>query len=161
MSYQNLLDNLDSQRLGPAALTDLKQTRLIEGIVEGKTATDSAKSAGYSVSEQRTPWKLIPPDEMRRRFQEIADRKGLSLDRISDKINEHLDARANQTLEGKQVTQSDAPDYKIQQKAIEQLTDLMGLRDAGKAAVGGSSITVSVTGAAADSLAAWFEGKNS
>lgn len=139
----------------------VKQNKLIEGILEGKTGSQAAKDAGYGVADQRVPFKLIPADEMRRRFQEIAHAKGLTLDRVVGKIAEHLEAKANQTLNGKEVTVSDAPDNRVQQKAIEQLTGLLGMGDAGKAAVGGSSITVSVTGAAADSLAAWFEGKNS
>src|ERR1700744_4147620 len=123
MSYSRMLENLDAERLGMTE--ELQKTRFIEGIIEGKTGALAAKDAGYGVADQRTPFKIISPEELRKRFQEIAEKKGLTLDRIGDKLNEHLDARANQTLEGKQVTQSDAPDYKIQQKAIEQLTDLM------------------------------------
>lgn len=157
MSYQNILDNLDEDRLGPEALLDLRQTRLIEGIVEGKTATEAARMAGFGVAAQRTPWKLIPPDELRARFQAIAERKGLTLDRIGDKIEQHLEAKMTQTLQGKEVTMSDAPDYRVQQKALEQLTGLLGMQDAAKAVQAGSSITVSVTGAAADRLLAAFE----
>jgi hypothetical protein len=96
---------------------------------------------------------------MRRRFQEVAARKGLTLDRVADKINEHLEARQNHTLNGKEVTVSEAPDNRVQQKAIEQLTSLIGMQDAQKASIAGSSITVSVTGAAADRLLAAFEGR--
>lgn len=158
MSYENILDNLDEQKLGSEALMELRQTRLIEGIIDGKTGAQSAKEAGFGVADQRTPWKLVSPEEMRRRFQEIAERKGLTLDRISNKIEQHLEARMTQTLQGKEVTLSEAPDYRVQQKAIEQLTDILGMKDASKAVQAGSSITVSVTGAAADRLLAAFEG---
>ena len=137
----------------------IKQTKLIEGILDGKTASLSALQAGYGVVESRSPFKLIPPDEMRAKFQEVAQRKGLTLDRVADKINQHLEARANQTLNGKEVTVSEAPDNRVQQKAIEQLTGLLGLMDSQKASQGGSSITVSVTGAAADRLLRAFEGE--
>jgi hypothetical protein len=159
MSYQNLIDKLDENKLGPEPLLELRQTRLIEGIIDGKTGTEAAKMAGFGVAQQRTPWKLIPPDEMRARFQAIAERKGLTLDRIASKIEEHLEARQNQTLNGKEVTVSDAPDNRVQQKAIEQLTELMGMRDASKAVQGGSSVTLSISGPAADRLAALLGGE--
>ena len=132
---------------------DLRKDMLCAGILKGKTGAEAAADAGYGLQAQRTPWKLIPPDEMRARFQQIAERKGLTIDRISDKIHEHLDARANQTLEGKEVTQSIAPDYKVQQKALDQLTTLLGMQDASKAAGSASSITLSISGPAADRLA--------
>ena len=95
----------------------------------------------------------------RARFQRIAERKGLTLDKLGDKINEHLEARANQTLEGKEVVQSDAPDYKVQQKAIDQLTGLLGMQDAAKVQAGGSSISLTISGPAAERLAAMLGGE--
>ena len=154
-----MIDDIKAHQIGPVAVTELKKTRLIEGMIEGKTGAMAAKEAGYNTMEQRTPYKLIPPDELRARFQQIAKDKGLTLDRIGAKIAEHLEARANQTLEGKKVIPSEAPDYKVQQKAIEQLAGLIGMHDAQKAAQAGSSITVSVSGAAADRLMAAFEGR--
>jgi len=142
-------------------LSEIKQMRMIEGMIDGKPAKTAAIEAGYGVADARTPYKLIPPDEMRRKFQEVAERKGLTLDRVADKINQHLEARQNQTLNGKEVTVSEAPDNRVQQKAIEQLTGLIGMQDAQKATQAGSSITVSVTGAAADRLLAAFEDRNS
>lgn len=159
MSYQNVIDQLDENRLGSDSVLELRQNRLIEGIIDGKTATEASKDAGFSVSQQRTPWKLIPPDEMRARFQAIAERKGLTLDRIGDKIEQHLEARMTQTLQGKEVTLSEAPDYRVQQKAIEQLTELMGMKDAQKAVGGSSSVTLSISGPAADRLAAMLGGE--
>jgi hypothetical protein len=150
---------LDYRKTTMIQQVEAQQTRFIEGIIDGKSGTQSALDAGYPVRDARTPYKLIPPDELRARFQQIAERKGLTLDRIGDKISEHLEARANQTLEGKQVTQSEAPDYKVQQKALEQLTDLMGMRDAAKVAGGGSSVTLSISGPAADRLAAMLGGE--
>lgn len=135
------------------------QTKMIEGILDGKTATLAALDAGYGVAESRVPYRLIPADEMRRKFQEVAERKGLTLDRVARKIDEHLDARANQTLEGKQVTQSAAPDYKVQQKAIDQLTGLLGMQDAAQKAGGASTVTLSISGPAADRLAALLGGE--
>lgn len=146
------------ETIDPSALTlESKRVRMIEGILDGKSATQSARDAGFGVVASQAPYRLIPPDEMRAKFQQVAERKGLTLDRVADKINQHLEARANQTLEGKQVTVSEAPDNRVQQKAIDQLTMLLGMQDAQKAAQGGSSITVSVTGAAADRLLAAFE----
>lgn len=158
MSYENLLDKLDEID-HPKEVLELRQNRMIEGIIEGKTGTQAAKDAGFGVAEQRTPWKLIAPDEMRARFQQIAERKGMTLDRIANKIEEHLEARMTQTLQGKEVTLSEAPDYRVQQKAVDQFTSLLGMQDASKAVQAGSSITVSVTGAAADRLLAAFEGR--
>jgi len=149
-----MLNAMDEEKLGPESVLELRKTRLVEGIVDGKTASQAALEAGFGSGASRTPWKLIPPDEMRARFQQIAERQGLTLDRIGNKIVEHLDARANQTLEGKEVVQSDAPDYKVQQKAIDQLTGLLGMQDAAKAMHAGSSITLSVSGPAAERLAA-------
>ena len=154
-----MLDSMDAEKLGPSAVVELRQTRLIEGIIDGKTATDAAKDAGFGVAQQRTPWKLVPADEMRARFQAIAERKGLTLDRIANKIEQHLEARANQTLWGKQVTVSEAPDNRVQQKAIEQLTGLLGMQDAAKVAGGSSSVTLSISGPAADRLAALLSGE--
>jgi len=116
-------------------------------------------SAGYGVVESRSPFKLIPPDEMRAKFQEVAQRKGLTLDRVADKIAQHLEARANQTLEGKQVTVSEAPDNRVQQKAIDQLTGLLGMQDAAKQAGGASTVTLSISGPAADRLTAMLSGE--
>jgi len=143
----------------PKETESAKQIKLIEGIIEGKTGHDAAIEAGYGVKDARTPYKLIPADEMRRKFQEVAESKGLTLGRIADKINQHLEARQNQTLNGKEVTVSEAPDNRVQQKAIEQLTELMGMRDASKAVQGGSSVTLSISGPAADRLAAMLGGE--
>jgi hypothetical protein len=96
---------------------------------------------------------------MRRKFQEVAERKGLTLDRVADKINQHLDARANQTLNGKEVTVSEAPDNRVQQKAIEQLTSLLGMGESSKATAGASTVTLSISGPAADRLAAMLGGE--
>ena len=149
-----MIEDLSASQIGPDAMQTLKETRFVEGLIEGKTGEIAALDAGYSARDQRTPGKIIPPDELRRRFQAICREKGLTLHRIGDKIAEHLDARANQTLEGKQVTQSEAPDYKVQQKALDQLTTLIGMQDATKVQAGGSSITLSIAGPAADRLAA-------
>lgn len=154
-----MLEDIDAAKLGPQFIEDLKIERFVEGVIEGKTGALAAKDAGYGVAAQRTPWKLIPPDELRARFQAIAERKGLTLDRIGDKIEQHLEAKMTQTLQGKEVTLSDAPDYRVQQKALEQLTSLMGMQDAAKAAQGGSSVTLSISGPAADRLAAMLGGE--
>ena len=140
-------------------LNEIKQVRMIEGIIDGKLASVAARDAGFGVADARAPYKLIPPDEMRRKFQEVAERKGLTLDRIANKIEQHLEARANQTLEGKEVTVSEAPDNRVQQKAIEQLTGLLGMQDAAKVAGGSSSVTLSISGPAADRLAALLSGE--
>lgn len=138
---------------------DIRKDMLCAGLLKGKPGHEAAADAGYGLQAQKTPWKLIPPDEMRARFQRIAERKGLTLDKLGDKINEHLEARANQTLEGKEVVQSDAPDYKVQQKAIDQLTGLLGMQDAAKVQAGGSSISLTISGPAAERLAAMLGGE--
>lgn len=158
MSYEKMLDSMDEEKMGPESVLELRKTRLIEGIIDGKTASDAAREAGFGSGASRTPWKLVPPDEMRARFQQIADRKGLTLDRIAGKIEQHLEARMTQTLQGKEVTLSDAPDYRVQQKAVDQLTSLLGVQDASKAVQSGSSITLSVSGPAAERLAAALGG---
>lgn len=145
-----------------AAVEAKKETRqilMIEGILDGKTAGMAARDAGFGTVESRAPYKLIPADEMRRKFQEVAERKGLTLDRVADKINQHLEARANQTLNGKEVTVSDAPDNRVQQKAIEQLTGLLGMGESAKVAGGASTVTLSISGPAADRLAAMLGGE--
>lgn len=141
------------------AINEVKQTRMIVGILEGKSGSEAARDAGFGIAVQRTPFKLIPPDEMRRKFQEVAASKGLTLDRVADKIVQHLEARQNQTLNGKEVTVSEAPDNRVQQKAIEQLTGLLGMGE--RAAVAGvaSSVTLSISGPAADRLAALLGGE--
>jgi hypothetical protein len=153
-----MIEDLTAEKIGPPAVQELKETRFIEGLIDGKTQTNAAIDAGYTGRIVRTPSQIIPPEELRRRFQQVAQEKGLTLHRIGDKIAEHLEARANQTLNGKEVTQSDAPDYKVQQKALEQLTTLIGMQDASKAQAGGSSITLSISGPAADRLAAMLGG---
>lgn len=147
------------QEIAPEQTEFAMQNRLIEGIIDGKTGHKAALDAGYGVKDARTPYKLIPADEMRARFQQIAQEKGLTLHRIADKINQHLEARANQTLNGKEVTQSDAPDNRVQQKAIEQLTGLLGMGERAVAAGGGSSVTLSISGPAADRLASLLSGE--
>lgn len=152
-----MIEDIQADQLG--STEELQKTRFVENLSLGMTQTQAAIDAGYTGRDVRTPGKLISPEELRLRFQQIAEAKGLTMHRIGDKIAEHLEARANQTLNGKEVTQSAAPDYKVQQKALEQLTDLIGMKDAQKAVGGGSSITVSVTGAAADRLLAAFGGE--
>ena len=119
----------------------------------------SAELAGFTGREARSPGKLIESTELRQRYQQMAREKGLTIDRIGDKVVELFDARANQTIEGKQVTQSEAPDYRVQMKALELHANLMGLNDASKAAGGGSSVTLSISGPAADRLAAMLGGE--
>ena len=159
MSYQSLREDIDAKNIGPEAVQTLQNTRFVEGLIDGKTGAIAAADAGFGVALQRTPGKIISPEELRHRFQEICKEKGLTLHRIGDKIAEHLEARANQTLEGKQVTQSEAPDYKVQQKALDQLTTLIGMQDAAKAQAGGSSISLTITGPAAERLAAVLGGE--
>src|SRR5665213_1210630 len=159
MSYETMLQSLDDAKLAPESLLELRQDRLIEGVIAGKTGTQAVLDAGFGVGASRTPWKLINSEELRARFQQMAESKGLTIERISDKIHEHMDARANQTLEGKEVTQSIAPDYKVQQKALDQLTTLLGMQDAAKAAGSASSITLSISGPAADRLARALSGE--
>ena len=153
-----MIEDLAAAQIGPEGVQTLMETRFVEGLIEGKTQTEAAIDAGYTGRIVRTPSQIIAPEELRRRFQQVAQEKGLTLHRIGDKIAEHLEARANQTLEGKQVTQSSAPDYKVQQKAIDQLTTLIGMQDGQKAAPGGSSISLSISGPAADRLAAMLGG---
>lgn len=154
-----MIENLQAQKLGHEAVQELQKTRFIEGVIEGKTGALAAKDAGYGVADQRTPFKIISPEEMRARFQQIAQEKGLTLHRVADKINQHLEARANQTLNGKEVTVSEAPDNRVQQKAIEQLTTLLGMGESAKAAGGASTVTLSISGPAADRLAAMLGGE--
>jgi xanthine dehydrogenase iron-sulfur cluster and FAD-binding subunit A len=137
---------------------DIRKDMLCAGILKGKPGHEAAANAGYGTLAQKTPWKLIPPDEMRARFQAIAERKGLTLDKIGEKIEQHLEARMTQTLQGKEVTLSDAPDYRVQQKAVDQLTTLLGMQDAAKAVAGGSSISLTISGPAAERLAAMLGG---
>lgn len=154
-----MIENLDAQKLGPHAVSELQKTRFVEGIIEGKTGALAAKDAGYGVADQRTPGKLVSPEEMRARFQQIAQEKGLTLHRVADKIAQHLEAKANQTLNGKEVTVSEAPDNRVQQKAIEQLTNLLGMQESTKASGGASTVTLSISGPAADRLAALLGGE--
>lgn len=135
-----------------------RENKFIEGVIDGKTGQQAALDAGYPVRDARTPYKLIPAEEMRARFQAIAERKGLTLDRIGAKIEQHLEAKMTQTLQGKEVTLSEAPDYRVQQKAIEQLTGLLGMQERSAGAAGGSSVTLSISGPAADRLAAALGG---
>ena len=137
---------------------DIRKDMLCAGILKGKPGHEAAADAGYGTLAQKTPWKLIPPDEMRARFQAIAERKGLTLDKIGEKIEQHLEARITQTLQGKEVTLSEAPDYRVQQKAVEQLTTLLGMQDAAKAVAGGSSISLTISGPVAERLAAMLGG---
>lgn len=160
MGYvETLLRDASEREMAQSHLLDIKQTRLVEGIIDGKTGMVAAREAGFTVSQSDRPYKLIPADEMRRKFQEVAERKGLTLDRVADKINQHLEARANQTLNGKEVTVSDAPDNRVQQKAIEQLTGLLGMGESAKSAGGASTVTLSISGPAADRLAAMLGGE--
>jgi hypothetical protein len=156
--FPNVYKRTDA-RIARNASKEIKSVTMIEGMIDGKTASRAALDAGFGVVEARSPYKLMPPDEMRRRFQEIAEKRGLTLDRVVGKIGEHLEARANQTLNGKEVTVSDAPDNRVQQKAIEQLTTLLGMGDAQKAQGGASSVTLSISGPAADRLAAMLGGE--
>jgi len=144
---------------GPEAVRSLRTNKMIEGIIEGKTASQSAQLAGFGPAACRTPWKLIPPDEMRSRFQQIAEKKGLTLDKIGDKISSHLNARASYVDKDEGLIQSNVPDYKVQQKALDQLTTLLGMQDASKVAQGGSTISLSISGPAADRLAAMLSGE--
>jgi len=154
-----MLENLEAQSKGPQAVEQLKETRFIEGLIEGKTGTLAAKDAGYPPSQYRTPNKLLESTELRQRYQQMASARGITIDRVGAKVEELLDARANQTLEGKQVTQSEAPDYRVQIKALELHAELMGMRDASKAQASGSNVTLSISGPAADRLAAMLGGE--
>jgi hypothetical protein len=157
--YKDLSQEIDAQNIGPHAVEALKETRYIEGVIAGVPRKEAALEAGYGARMAHAPAKLIESSDLRAQFQQIAISKGLTLHRVADKISEHLEARANQTLNGKEVTVSDAPDNRVQQKAIEQLTGLLGMQDASKVQAGGSSITLSVSGPAAERLAAMLSGE--
>lgn len=157
--YKDLAQDIDARDIGPDAVEALKETRYIEGVIAGVTRKQAALDAGFGARMSHAPTRLIESTELRAQFQQIAISKGLTLHRVVDKVSEHLEARANQTLEGKEVVQSAAPDYKVQQKALDQLTTLLGMQDAAKPQAGGSSITLSITGAAADRLAQALSGE--
>ena len=157
--YKQLGQDIEARKIGPQAVETLKESRYIEGILSGSNRQDAAHAAGYIGRQAHAPVKLIESSELRAQFQQIAIEKGLTLHRVVDKISEHLEARQNQTLNGKEVTVSEAPDNRVQQKAIEQLTELMGMKDAAKVAGGGSSVTLSISGPAADRLAAMLGGE--
>ena len=69
MSYETILNAIDSENLGPEYTRELKENALIAGIIDGKTGTIAAQDAGFNTGECRTPWKLIPPDQMRARLR--------------------------------------------------------------------------------------------
>jgi len=152
-----MIQNMDAERLGTS--DELQKTRMIEGLASGLTGAQAAKQAGYGAADQRTPWKIIPPDELRARFQQIAIEKGLTLHRVADKIAEHLEARQNQSSNGKEITVSNAPDNRVQQKAIEQLATLLGINDQTKQVQVGSSISLTITGPAAERLTQLLSGE--
>ena len=158
MSYERFREEVDARNIGPAAVEALMETRYIEGVIDGVPRKQAATEAGFGARLAHAPCKLIESSELRAQFQQIAIDKGLTLHRVVDKVAEHLEARANQTLEGKEVVQSAAPDYKVQQKAVDQLTTLLGMQDASKAQAGGSSISLTISGPAADRLAAALGG---
>jgi hypothetical protein len=131
----------------------MRQNAYIDARLEGAGPREAAKEAGYTGRSVRTPVKLIETSELRAQFQAKALERGLTLDKVVDKLSEHLEARALQTLQGKEVSLSDAPDYKVQGKALDTLTDLMGMKDAQKVQAGGSSLTIQLPEAVAARLA--------
>jgi hypothetical protein len=91
--YKTLSEDIDARNIGPHAINALRETRYIEGLIEGKNRQDSATDAGYPGRMAHAPTKLIESSELRAQFQEIVKAKGLSLHRVADKISEHLEAR--------------------------------------------------------------------
>jgi hypothetical protein len=122
-----MIEDIDS--INTNTVHELKQTRYIEARLEGKTRVESAEIAGFTGREARTPGKLVETAELRRRFQEIAESKGITLHRVADKIGEHLEARC--VVDG---VHGLASDYKVQQKAIEQFTGLIGMNQSERGA---------------------------
>ena len=157
--YKQFGEEVDARNIGPQAVEALKETRYIEGILDGKPRKDAALEAGYGARMAHAPTRLIESAELRAQFQQIAISKGLTLHRVVDKVAEHMDARANYIDDNKGLVQSAAPDYKVQQKALDQLTTLLGMQDASKAAQGGSTISLSISGPAADRLAKMLGGE--
>lgn len=157
--YKTLAEDIEARNIGPTAINSLRESRYIDGVIGGKSRLDAATDAGYPARMAHAPFKCIESTELRAQFQQIAIEKGLTLHRVVDKISEHLEARANQTLNGKEVTQSEAPDNRVQQKAIDQLTGLLGMQDAAKQAGGASTVTLSISGPAADRLTAMLSGE--
>ena len=154
-----MIENMKAEQLGPEAVEALKESRYIEGIISGLPKKESAIQAGYIGRQAHAPEKLIESSELRAQFQQIAKDEGLTLHRVARKIAEHMEARQNQTLNGKEVTMSDAPDNRVQQKAIDQYTSLIGMQDAAKQAASSSTVTLSISGPAADRLAALLSGE--
>lgn len=144
-----MLEDMDAAALGPDAVTRLREKRYMDARLEGMTATDAAARAGYGPAVQRTPVKLIETTDFRLRFQQLAEQKGLTLGKIADKIREHLDAKDGAT--------NDA-DFRTQQRAIDQLTDLLGMNDARRdnqaAAAGGLTINITIPESAAARMVA-------
>lgn len=124
MSYSRMIEDIAASQAN--STLELKQTRYLDAKLNGATAMEAAQMAGYIGREARTPVKLIETSELRARFQQIAEEKGLTLHKVADKISEHMEARAIDKLGMPTI----APDNRVQQKAIEQLTDLLGMKQA-------------------------------
>ena len=48
MSYETILNAIDSENLGPEYTRELKENALIAGIIDGKTGTIAAQDAGFN-----------------------------------------------------------------------------------------------------------------
>ncbi len=70
----------------------VKQTKYIEGLVQGKTKKQSALDAGYAESTANTACQNIESDFLRSKIDIAFEQKGLSLGDFIDKLKAGLEA---------------------------------------------------------------------
>jgi hypothetical protein len=104
-----------------------KQAKYIEAhVVKGMTKKDAVKHAGYAPSVNSSA--IERQENMKNAMVMALSKRGLTEDKIAQKIEEGLDAVDTHyfAFEGKVVDQRDAVDYSIREKYIRDFLELKG-----------------------------------
>lgn len=121
----------------PAKLT-VKQRKLVQGIVEGKTQGQAAIDAGYSeLGAQSRASQEIKKDNVRVALTDLMDNMGLSDAHLLMKHRELLEAQKQisgvkdkggnpQDADAGSLEFVEVPDYPVQAKALEMAYKLKG-----------------------------------
>ncbi|MHB8894151.1 MAG: hypothetical protein ACYC99_03105 [Candidatus Geothermincolia bacterium] len=108
----------------PTAELSLREARVVQGFLHGRTATDAMIAAGYSRSTSISrPYSVLEKSRVKEAMRDAMDRQGLTAARLAKTIEAGLNA-TRKVVSGSQIVEE--PDYAMRHKFVETAIRLRG-----------------------------------
>ena len=110
-----------------------KQQKLLDGIAAGKPLNIATQDAGYA--SPRRALALMEKEPFFEHIQAAFEKKGITLDRIAEKVSDGLEATTVEFLVTRDgvVKTEPVPDYMARHKYVGTAADLLGLSSRARA----------------------------